>query len=106
MLFNYVLCFESDNKKALQPTLENCFKTIDEALGDINIIDQDTLKALLLAECRILYKNSTMCSWVEDSFKLFFSETHSEVKKRTQHASVKEAIEDVLSMVNIEEKKK
>lgn len=83
MLFNYVLCFESDNKKDLQPAFENCFKTIDEALGDINIVDQDTLKAMLLAECRILYKNSNMCSWVEDSFKLFFSETHNEVKKRT-----------------------
>lgn len=85
VLFNYVLCFESDNKKTLQPSLEKAMKQIDEVLGDINMVDQDTLKALLLCECRILYKNVSLCSWVEEHFKLFFTETHAEVKKRTQH---------------------
>lgn len=58
-------------------------KAIDEVLGDINTVDQEVLKALLLCECRVIYKNSTMCTWIEDHFKLFFTETHSEVKKRT-----------------------
>lgn len=85
VLFNYILCFENDNKKTLQPSLEKAMKQIDEVLGDINMVDQDTLKALLLCECRILYKNVSLCSWIEEHFKLFFTETHAEVKKRTQH---------------------
>ena len=80
-------------------------KQIDEVLGDINMVDQDALKALLLCECRILFKNSAMCSWVEDHFKLFFTETHSEVKKRTQFPAVKESADDVLQMVDVEGKK-
>lgn len=80
-------------------------KAIDEVLGNVNMVDLDTLKALLLCECRILYKNAAMCAWVEDQFKLFFTETHNEVKKRTQHAAVKEATADVLLMVNVEDKK-
>jgi hypothetical protein len=85
--------------------LEVAMKSIDEVLGNINMVDLDTLKALMLCECRILYKNSTMCAWVEETFKLFFTETHNEVKKRTQHAIVKEAVNDVLCMVNVEDKK-
>ena len=46
-----------------------------------------------------------MCSWVEDHFKLFFTETHNEVKKRTNHQVVKDAVADVLSMVNVDDKK-
>lgn len=61
VLFNYVLCFESDNKKNLQPALEKAMKQIDEVLGDMDMVDQDTLKALLLCECRILYKNVSLC---------------------------------------------
>ena len=83
VLFNYVLCFEKDDKRELQPTLELAMKAIDEVLGNIDMVDIDALKALLMCECRILFKNSSMCAWVEDHFKLFFTETHSEVKKRT-----------------------
>jgi hypothetical protein len=83
VLFNYILCYENDNKKPLQMVLEVAMKSIDEVLGNINMVDLDTLKALMLCECRILYKNSTMCAWVEEHFKLFFTETHNEVKKRT-----------------------
>jgi hypothetical protein len=36
-------------------------KQIDEVLGDMDMVDQDTLKALLLCECRILYKNVSLC---------------------------------------------
>jgi hypothetical protein len=61
VMFNYMLCFDSENKIALQPTLEKAMKQIDEVLGDKKMVDIDTLKALLLCECRILYKNGTMC---------------------------------------------
>lgn len=77
VLFNYILCYDSDNKSKLQASLERAMKQIDEALSDANTVDQDTLKALMLCECRILYKNSGMCQWVEDHFKLFFTETHN-----------------------------
>jgi hypothetical protein len=77
VLFNYILCYDSDNKSKLQASLERAMKQIDEALSDANSVDQDTLKALMLCECRILYKNSGMCQWVEDQFKLFFTETHN-----------------------------
>jgi hypothetical protein len=43
--------------------------------------------------------------WVEETFKLFFLETHQELKKRTQSVQVKEAIEDVLSLVDLEPRK-
>jgi len=43
--------------------------------------------------------------WVEETFKLFFLETHQELKKRTQIITVKESIEDVLSLVDLEPKK-
>ena len=46
--------------------LEAAMKAIDEVLGNVNMVDLDTLKALLLCECRILYKNAAMCAWVED----------------------------------------
>ena len=105
VMFNYMLCFESDNKKALQESLQKAMKQIDEVLGDMNMVDQDALKALMLCECRILYKNSGMCSWVEDHFRLFFTETHNEVKKRTQIPAVKEVANDVLQMVDTEGKK-
>lgn len=80
-------------------------KAIDEVLGNIDMVDIDALKALLMCECRILFKNSSMCAWVEDHFKLFFTETHSEVKKRTQHQAVKDAVNDVLIMVDVDDKK-
>ena len=106
VLFNHLLCFESDNKYALLPALQQAVKQIDEVLANMDMVDQDTLKALLLCECRILYKNSAMCVWVEETFKQHFVETHNEVKKRTQHAAVKEAVNDVMQMVDTEGKKK
>jgi hypothetical protein len=60
------------------------------------MVEQDTLKALLLCECRIIYKNSAMVVWLEENFKQVFRETHVDVRKRTQHAAVKEAVGDVV----------
>ena len=53
------------------------------------MIDKDTILALLLCECRILYKNQEMVTWVEEQFKLFFKETHTELSARTPHSELK-----------------
>jgi len=66
------------------------------------MIDKDTILALLLCECRILYKNQEMVTWVEEQFKLFFKETHTELSARTSHLEIKQAIEDLFSMVTLE----
>jgi len=66
LLFNYLLCFQKDNKKEIQSNLEIAFKHIDELLSDKNLNDKDTLMALLLVECRALYTNGPMCTWVEE----------------------------------------
>ena len=67
--------------------------------------DDDTLVAALLCECRILYRNNDMVTWVEEAFKLFFVETHNQIKERSKSQKVKEAVDDVMSMVNLEDKK-
>lgn len=75
-------------------------KSIDEALSNENAItDKDTLLPLLLCECRILYKNHEMVTWVEEQFKLFFKETHTELEGRTAHSEIKQAVTDLFSMV-------
>jgi hypothetical protein len=84
VLFNHMLCYENETKP-LQPALEKSMEQIEKALSSMDLVDQDTLKALLLCECRILYKNSGICTWVEDHYKAKFVETHAEVKMRTQH---------------------
>lgn len=84
VLFNEMLCFESDAKKSLQPALEKAMSQIGKALASLDMVDQDTLKALLLCECRILYKNSGVTAWADDN-KASFLQTHTEVRMRTQH---------------------
>jgi len=91
--------------KNIQGQLEVAFKHIDELLSDKNLTDKDTLNALLLVECRALFTNSQMCTWVEESFKLFFKETHVELQKRSEFKEVKESIDDLMSMITLEDKK-
>lgn len=83
--------------------LEQSLKSIDEALSNTDLVDKDTLLSLLLCECRILYKNSEMVTWVEEQFKLFFKETHAELMSRNAIPEVKEAIQDIISMVTLED---
>jgi len=92
VLFNYLLAYEADDKQKLQQVLEQAFKAIDEALSNSALADKDTLLSLLLCECRILYKNQAMVTWVEEHFKLFFKETHTELSSRSSLTEVKEAV--------------
>jgi len=103
VLFNYLLSFEGDSKSKLQQHLEQSLKAIDEALSNPSLTDKDCLLSLLLCECRILYKNQEMVTWVEESFKLFFKETHNELENNTQHADVKQAKQDLFSMVDFKD---
>ena len=61
--------------------------------------------ALLLVECRALYTNAAMCTWVEESFKLFFKETHTELRKNAQQEDVQQAVDDLFNMLVLEDKK-
>lgn len=105
VLFNYLLTYQKESKKSIQNLLEAAFKAIDEALQTEGLADEETLSALLLCECRILYKNHEMVTWVEENFKLFFVETHNTLKEKSSSNKVKQSVEDVMSMVNLEEKK-
>ena len=104
-LFNHLLCYESENKRDIQVDLEQALKALDEVLSDKEMNDSEVLMAAILCECRILYQNPEMCMWVEETFKLFFKETHQELKRRVQASSVKDSIADVLSLVDLEQKK-
>ena len=77
-------------------------KAIDDALSvPRGINDKDTILSLLVCECRILYKNQDMVTFVEEQFKMFFKETHDEIYNRVAFDEVKQAIEDVKSMVEL-----
>ena len=63
LLFNHVMFYPNEHKKDMTNDLQVCFKQIDECLNDKNL-DSDTLISLLLCECRILFQNFEMCSWL------------------------------------------
>lgn len=99
VLFNFLLCFENSDKRSIQAQMEPAFKTLDEVINDATLTDVDTLNAILMCECRMLYNNNGMCVWLEDAFKLFFKETHDNLKARVSAAAVKESVDDVMSLV-------
>jgi len=57
VLFNYLLAFDSTNKKDLQPVLEKSIEAITVFLANESIADAPTLTAVLICVCRLLYKN-------------------------------------------------
>ena len=74
-------------------------------LSKAEITDKDTLMAVLLCECRLLYKNHELCVFVENEFKGPFKQTMSALEDRatTMPVEVKQAIRDVTNMVNLED---
>lgn len=66
VLFNYLLAFETESKKPYNHILEQSIRSIDEVLRKPEITDKDTLVALILCICRVLFKNHDMCVWTED----------------------------------------
>lgn len=65
-LFNQLLCWEGESLGPLCTELKASLKAIDTCLGNKELKDIETLKALLLCECRILYLNHEICTWVEE----------------------------------------
>jgi len=55
--------------KESRELLQQGIKAIIECLNDKELIDQETLLALVLCECRILFANADACKWVEESMK-------------------------------------
>ena len=83
VLFNYLLAFETESKKPYNHLLEQSIRAIDEVLKKPEITDKDTLVALLLCICRVLFKNHEMCVWVEDAAQKFFKDTMVALKERS-----------------------
>lgn len=95
-LFNQLLCWEGESKSPLIDGLKESLKSIDTCLGNKELKEIETIKALLLCECRILYLNHEICTWVEEQFRLFFSETHNDLAKRMVDQSIRGAIADLM----------
>ena len=75
-------------------------KAIDEVLASLTEVE--SVKAVLLCECRILYQNAGICEWVSESFAQYFSETHAKLRKRvSSDPAVGETIDDLMSMVEL-----
>lgn len=70
-------------------------------LAKPEITDKDTLIAVLMCECRLLYKNHELCTFVEGEFKGPFKETMSALEDRATVNEVKQAVRDVTNMVNL-----
>ena len=77
VLFNYLLAFENQRNKDFNEVFQQSVVVIGQVLEPIT--DKMTLLALLLCECRLLFKNHTVVSWVEDSNKAMFCEQHAAV---------------------------
>ena len=83
VLFNYLLAFETETKKPYNQLLELSIRGIDELLKKPEITDKDTLVALILCICRVLFKNHEMCVFVEDPAQSFFKDTMMALKGRS-----------------------
>jgi len=68
VLFNYLLAFETVNKRGVLPLLQHSVEAINNVLANAALEDKDTLVALLLCLCRLLFKNHELTVWVEDQY--------------------------------------
>ena len=77
----------------------------DQVLMNSQIADKDTLIAVLLCLCRLLYKNHDLTKWVETTFKETFKATLLSLAERASALpdEVKFAIKDVGSMVKLDD---
>ena len=76
VLFNYLLAFESESKKLIQGLLGQAITAInDQVLANESMNDKDTLIAVLLCLCRLLYKNHDLTKWIETTYRETFKNT-------------------------------
>ena len=105
-LFNYLLAFENADMTEMQPVIQLALVGINyQVLSKPEITDKDTLMAVLLCQCRLLYKNHELTSFVEQEFKGPFKATMNALEDRASAmpVEVKQAIRDLTNMVNLED---
>ncbi len=59
--------------------------------------EADTLIGMLMAECRMLFENPGLCEWAGKQGD--FAGQHKALAGKTAHASVKEAVSDLLKLL-------
>lgn len=96
VLFNHMVTYKRDLSK-INEHLFNAVMKIMELIGDMQ--DKDAAMALLLAETRMIFKNQDLVSKVIE-IKDKFVKVHKECK--IPDPAVKQAIQDVLSLVGEE----
>ena len=88
VLFNYLLANEKKDLTEIQPVLQLALIGINyQVLAKPEITDKDTLVAVLLCLCRLLYKNHELCTFVEKEFKGPFKATMSALEDRALNMS-------------------
>lgn len=69
VLFNHLLCYQSPDRSNIESALNTAIESISHRLRDEDIANEkDTLVAMILCECRILYREVNACIWVQDKF--------------------------------------
>lgn len=74
-------------------------KKIIEVLDDETLVEPTAALALLLCECRILYKNKKLCEFITEKNEDTFKKSHQRLELRVKNQKVKEAIDDVFMML-------
>ena len=69
VLFNYLLAFENENKKPYFAQLLKSTRAINDVLAKPDQSDKDVIITLILAQCRLLFKNHELTSWIESNFQ-------------------------------------
>lgn len=59
--------------------------------------------AMLLSECRMLYENRNLCETLLSKIEKEIKDNHTELKKKSQFQKVKECVDDILALLNIDQ---
>ena len=109
LLFNMLVCYDnnkatntSSKEEELEPVMKEALKEIIEIIGEKRMQpclgtgeNEGVLYALLMCECRLLFENDALCSWVEKKYARQFSSVHDELKDLCSEKRTLDAIEDV-----------
>jgi thioredoxin 1 len=101
VLFNHVLTYKRD-RALIDGHCKQALVKIGQVITDPLLKDPEALSALLLCECRILWKNSTCWEFAAKSLSPHFKSNHDQLKARIPNKEVKESVNDVLLLVLVE----
>jgi hypothetical protein len=97
-LFNHLLCIASDegDRRCLRDDLIKALKAIEDTLSLQSGQEPDTIIALLLCECRILFCDADLV----EAVKLIpsFKQTHEKLVS-SENQTISQAAKDVLDMI-------